>query len=123
MTSSSVRDLISIALRRPNTQSGLDVEGRGDATSDIIDGAQAIHLNEQALRLVHLNEWGGLLEVHLETSTDDILSVVAAALLASSARPMLTIIPVVAGVPVGLSWLKLQARLKRDARIDKLGNS
>ena len=48
---------------------------------------------------------------------------VAAALLASSARPLLTIIPVVAGVPVGLSWLKLQARLKRDARIDKLGNS
>ncbi|MFM9042333.1 MAG: ABC1 kinase family protein [Vulcanococcus sp.] len=45
---------------------------------------------------------------------------VAAAMLASSARPALTAIPLVLGVPVGLSWVKLQARLKRDARIDKL---
>ena len=48
---------------------------------------------------------------------------IAAAMLAASTKPALTVIPVVAGVPVGLSWLKLQARLKRDARIDKLGNS
>ena len=48
---------------------------------------------------------------------------IAAAMLAASTKPVLTFIPVVAGVPVGLSWLKLQARLKRDARIDKLGNS
>jgi hypothetical protein len=26
----------------------------------------------------------------------------------------------VAGLPVGWSWLKLQARLKRDSRIDQL---
>ena len=45
---------------------------------------------------------------------------VAAAMLAASARPALTAIPLVLGVPVGLSWVKLQARLKRDARIDKL---
>jgi predicted unusual protein kinase regulating ubiquinone biosynthesis (AarF/ABC1/UbiB family) len=45
---------------------------------------------------------------------------VAAALLAASARPALTAVPVVLGLPVGLSWLKLQARLKRDGRIDKL---
>ena len=48
---------------------------------------------------------------------------IAAAMLAASTKPVLTFIPVVAGFPVGLSWLKLQARLKRDARIDKLGNS
>ena len=45
---------------------------------------------------------------------------VAAALLAASARPVLVIIPLVASLPVGLSWLKLQGRLKRDSRIDQL---
>jgi predicted unusual protein kinase regulating ubiquinone biosynthesis (AarF/ABC1/UbiB family) len=45
---------------------------------------------------------------------------VAAALLAASARPALVAIPVVAALPVGLSWLKLQGRLKRDGRIDQL---
>ena len=45
---------------------------------------------------------------------------VAAALLAASARPFLVIIPLVASLPVGLSWLKLQGRLKRDSRIDQL---
>ena len=40
---------------------------------------------------------------------------VAAALLAASVRPALTAIPLIAGVPVGLSWLKLQARLRRDS--------
>ncbi|KEF41710.1 MAG: kinase [Cyanobium sp. CACIAM 14] len=45
---------------------------------------------------------------------------VAAALLAASSRPALTAVPLVLGVPVGLSWLKLQARLKRDGRLDQL---
>ena len=45
---------------------------------------------------------------------------VAAALLAASARPALVAIPLVAALPVGLSWLKLQGRLKRDGRIDQL---
>ncbi|WP_216902154.1 AarF/ABC1/UbiB kinase family protein [Synechococcus sp. CCY 9618] len=45
---------------------------------------------------------------------------VAAALLAASSRPALTAVPLVVGLPVGLSWLKLQARLKRDGRIDQL---
>jgi len=35
-------------------------------------------------------------------------------------RPALTAVPLVLGLPVGLSWLKLQARIKRDGRIDKL---
>ena len=43
---------------------------------------------------------------------------VAAALLASSARPVLTAVPLVLALPVGFSWLKLQARLRRDARLD-----
>jgi predicted unusual protein kinase regulating ubiquinone biosynthesis (AarF/ABC1/UbiB family) len=45
---------------------------------------------------------------------------VAAALLAASSRPLLTAVPVLLGVPVGLSWLKLQGRLKRDGRLDQL---
>jgi len=45
---------------------------------------------------------------------------VAAALLAASNRPALTVVPLVLGVPVALSWLKLQGRLKRDGRLDQL---
>jgi len=45
---------------------------------------------------------------------------VAAALLAASSRPVLTAVPVLLGLPVGLSWLKLQGRLKRDGRLDQL---
>jgi predicted unusual protein kinase regulating ubiquinone biosynthesis (AarF/ABC1/UbiB family) len=45
---------------------------------------------------------------------------VAAALLAASSRPALVAVPLLAGVPVALSWLKLQARLRRDGRIDQL---
>jgi hypothetical protein len=45
---------------------------------------------------------------------------VAAALLAASSRPALTAVPLALGLPVGLGWLKLQARLKRDGRIDQL---
>jgi len=46
---------------------------------------------------------------------------IAAALLAASSRPALVAIPLVAILPVGLSWLKLQAKLKRDSRIDQVG--
>jgi predicted unusual protein kinase regulating ubiquinone biosynthesis (AarF/ABC1/UbiB family) len=45
---------------------------------------------------------------------------VAASLLAASSRPALTAVPLVIGLPVGLGWLKLQAKLKRDGRIDQL---
>ncbi len=45
---------------------------------------------------------------------------VAAALLAASSRPALCAVPLVLGLPVGLGWLKLQARLKRDGRLDQL---
>ncbi|MEB3200192.1 MAG: AarF/ABC1/UbiB kinase family protein, partial [Synechococcaceae cyanobacterium] len=45
---------------------------------------------------------------------------VAAALLAASSRPALVAVPLLAGAPVALGWLKLQSRLKRDGRIDQL---
>ncbi|MEB3169103.1 MAG: AarF/ABC1/UbiB kinase family protein [Synechococcaceae cyanobacterium] len=45
---------------------------------------------------------------------------VAAALLAASSRPALTLVPLVLGLPVGLTWLKLQGRLRRDGRLDQL---
>jgi len=46
---------------------------------------------------------------------------IASALLAASSRPSLVAIPLVATLPVGLSWLKLQAKLKRDGRLDQVG--
>jgi predicted unusual protein kinase regulating ubiquinone biosynthesis (AarF/ABC1/UbiB family) len=45
---------------------------------------------------------------------------VAAALLAASSRPGLVAVPLLAGLPVGWGWLKLQARLKRDGRLDQI---
>jgi len=45
---------------------------------------------------------------------------VAAALLAASSRPALVAVPLAAGLPVGWGWLTLQARLKRDSRIEQL---
>ncbi|MCP9928339.1 AarF/ABC1/UbiB kinase family protein [Cyanobium sp. CH-040] len=45
---------------------------------------------------------------------------VAAALLAVSTRPALVAVPLVLAAPVSLSWLKLQARLRRDGRLDQL---
>jgi predicted unusual protein kinase regulating ubiquinone biosynthesis (AarF/ABC1/UbiB family) len=45
---------------------------------------------------------------------------VAASLLATSRQPALVVIPAVASLPVGLGWLKLQARLSRDGRLDQL---
>jgi predicted unusual protein kinase regulating ubiquinone biosynthesis (AarF/ABC1/UbiB family) len=48
---------------------------------------------------------------------------VAAALLAASSRPLLTAVPLVLGLPVGLGWLKSQARLRRDGRIDQLAGT
>ncbi len=49
---------------------------------------------------------------------------VAAAVLVGGPWPVLGVIPVVAAVPVSVSWLKLQARLRRDSRLESLqGNS
>lgn len=45
---------------------------------------------------------------------------VAASLLAASSRPALTAVPLLLGLPVGWGWLKLQARLKRDGRLDQM---
>lgn len=46
--------------------------------------------------------------------------VVAASLLASSGRPLLSALPLLAGVPVGVGWIKLQAKLRRDSRLEQL---
>jgi predicted unusual protein kinase regulating ubiquinone biosynthesis (AarF/ABC1/UbiB family) len=45
---------------------------------------------------------------------------VAASLLAASSRPVLTAIPLLLGLPVGVGWMKVQAKLKRDGRLDQL---
>jgi len=45
---------------------------------------------------------------------------VAASLLAASSRPVFTVVPVLLALPVGLGWLKMQARLKRDGRLDQM---
>jgi hypothetical protein len=45
---------------------------------------------------------------------------VAASVLAASARPALTAVPVVLALPLTAGWLKMQARLKRDGRLDQL---
>jgi len=45
---------------------------------------------------------------------------VAASLLAASSRPALSALPLLLGVPVAMGWLKLQARLKRDGRLDQM---
>jgi len=34
--------------------------------------------------------------------------------------PGLGLVPVAAALPVGVSWLKLQARLRRDSRLESL---
>ena len=44
----------------------------------------------------------------------------AAALLGASSRPAWAVLPLAAGVPVGLGWLKLQLKLQRDARLEQL---
>ena len=45
---------------------------------------------------------------------------VAAALLAASSRPALVAVPLLLALPVGMGWLKLQVRLKRDSRLEQL---
>jgi hypothetical protein len=45
---------------------------------------------------------------------------VAASLLAVSSRPVLAAVPAVLALPLTLGWLKMQARLKRDGRLDQL---
>ena len=44
----------------------------------------------------------------------------AAALLGASPRPLWALLPAVAGVPVGMQWLKLQLKMRRDARVEGL---
>ncbi len=45
---------------------------------------------------------------------------ITAALLGSSDQPILSLLPICAGLPVGFGWLKLQFRMNRESRIDKI---
>ena len=47
----------------------------------------------------------------------------SAALLGASARPLWALLPIAAGVPVGMGWLQLQVKLRRDARVEGLSGS
>lgn len=47
----------------------------------------------------------------------------AAALLGASSRPLWALLPAVAGVPVGMGWLKLQLKLRRDARVEGISGT
>jgi len=47
----------------------------------------------------------------------------AAALLGAGPRPLWALLPVAAGIPVGMGWLKLQLKLRRDGRIEQLGKN
>ncbi|MAR06776.1 MAG: kinase [Cyanobium sp. NAT70] len=47
----------------------------------------------------------------------------ATAIIAASARPIWFILPALAMIPVGLGWIRMQVRLRRDTRIDNLSES
>jgi predicted unusual protein kinase regulating ubiquinone biosynthesis (AarF/ABC1/UbiB family) len=48
---------------------------------------------------------------------------VAAALMGASSRPLWALLPLGAALPVGMGWLKLQVKMRRDARVEGLSNS
>ncbi|MFL0792927.1 MAG: ABC1 kinase family protein [Prochlorococcus sp.] len=45
----------------------------------------------------------------------------AAAVIGASSRPIWALLPLVAALPVGMGWLKMQMRLRRDGRVEQLG--
>ena len=47
---------------------------------------------------------------------------ITAALLGSSSKPIYAFIPIFIAMPLGLGWCKLQLKMSRDSRIDKLPN-
>ena len=44
----------------------------------------------------------------------------SAAILGASAQPVWSAVPVVAGIPVGLGWFRMQLRMRRDQRLEQL---
>ena len=48
---------------------------------------------------------------------------ITAALLSSTSKPLLSILPLFFGCPVFLNWIKLQVRMNRDSRIDRLSGN
>ena len=47
----------------------------------------------------------------------------ATAIIGASARPIWSILPAVATVPVGLGWMRMQLRMRRDQRLEQLPGS
>ena len=47
----------------------------------------------------------------------------SAAILGASTQPIWSAVPVVAGIPVGLGWFRMQVKLKREQRLDQLQGS
>ena len=47
----------------------------------------------------------------------------AAAIMGASVRPLWALLPLGAAVPVGMGWLKLQVKLRKDARMESLSSS
>ena len=47
----------------------------------------------------------------------------ATAIIAASARPIWALVPAVGTVPVGLGWLRMQLRLRRDQRLEHIPGS
>ena len=47
----------------------------------------------------------------------------SAAILGASTQPLWSAVPVVAGIPVGLGWFRMQVKLKREQRLDQLQGS
>ncbi len=45
----------------------------------------------------------------------------AAAVIGASSRPIWALLPLAAALPVGMGWLKMQMRLRRDGRVEQLG--
>ncbi len=45
---------------------------------------------------------------------------IAAALLGSTARPFLSIIPIIIALPVSMGWIKLQLKMRSDERLEKI---
>ncbi len=69
---------------------------------------------DRLLRRLALAQQGTSLAIVLGAFT------VAAAVLGAGSQPALAAIPLLAGLPVGLSWIKLQGRQRREARLEKL---
>ncbi len=45
---------------------------------------------------------------------------ISTALLGSSKQPILALVPIILSLPIGIGWINLQAKIKKDSRIEKM---